>query len=273
VLELAYITSALGGALCGVLGFYVVRLGLTTLTFTIAHAALAGAALALVLGTDMTYTAMVLAITTSLVLGLIFSRVEYLRDTICMTFFSFFSALALLSIYLSNTLVLATATLSTVLWGSVLAVTIDKAVLLTSIALILTVYLLAFKTQISSLIFDKRLAEAEGLNVLMHTVIIMLITATSISIMLRVVGGFLVFTLIYIPTMASTVLTARANKQLLTAALIGALAGPTGLTISLVMDLPVGVSITLTAVAMASATMIVKGISLKHEVKKVKLTQ
>ena len=202
VLELPLLAALLGGGLCSLLGYYVLRLGIATLAFTVAHAALAGAALSLTLGTDTTVTAMVVATVTAVLLGVVFARLEYGRDLVCMALFSLFNAVALLCIYLSNVQVLATVSLAEVLWGSVLTVTVPKVILLAGVTAAVILYVLAFKPQIDSMVFDKRLAEAEGVPVTLHTLLLLLATALAIAVVLRITGGFLTFTLLIPPPLA-----------------------------------------------------------------------
>ncbi|HDI74161.1 MAG TPA: hypothetical protein ENF57_04070, partial [Candidatus Korarchaeota archaeon] len=102
LITLAIIASVMSGGLCGAIGFYIQRLEITTMSFSIAHAALAGASIGLVMGLDPTYSAMVMAIALSLLLGLIFTRISYGKELVSMAIFSACSAIALFSIYLSN---------------------------------------------------------------------------------------------------------------------------------------------------------------------------
>lgn len=257
----AFIASILGGYICSVLGYYVSRIGLSTLAFTIAHAALAGAATALLLGLDTTYSATVFSIATALILGSIYDRVSYAIDTICMTLFSFYNAIALLAIYYSNTYVLATASLSAVLWGSVLAVTIDKLIILASVICLFTTYTIACKKHIDSILFDIRLAEAEGINTKIHILVLLIIASISISVMLRIVGGFLVFTLLYVPSALASTLQLSTKQQYIVVPLFGSTATMTGVYISLLLDIPVGVSIVLANVLAAILVIILRYIT------------
>jgi len=259
----AILSSIIGAYLCSMLGYYISRIGLSTLAFTIAHAALAGAATALVLGLDMTYLAIVFSITTAFILGLLYNKLSHTIDSICMTLFSFFNAVALLAIYYSNTTVLATASISAVLWGSVLAVTLDKLVVLIGVAVLYIVYTIAYRKHIDSLLFDKKLAEAEGINTRLHTIILLVIASTSISIVLRIIGGFLVFTLLYIPSALASTLELNTRQQHIAIPVFGSASAATGLWISLLLDLPVGVSIALTTVLMAAVIATVRTIAVK----------
>ncbi len=244
----AVIATVIGSCLCSILGLYISRLGLSTLVFTVAHAALAGAALALILGLDVTTAALGLSMITALALGVLSSRLGPSREALCMTLFSLFNALALLAIYYSNSLVLATSTLAAVLWGSVLAVTMEKLVALIAISIVFAIYVAAFRKHLDALLFDRKLAEAEGLSVCIHTATLLAIASVSISLMLRIVGGFLVFTLLYVPTVFVSILQLSTKQQLRVAPLFGSLASCIGLYVSYALDLPVGVSIALSNV-------------------------
>jgi len=245
ILVSAFIAAALGSYLCSVLGLYISRLGLSTLIFAVAHAALAGAAIALVAGGSMTLNALILSLATAIALGVAGKRLGHARDALSMTLFSLFNAVAILAIYCSSRLVLAASMLSAVLWGSVLAVTREKLIALALLFTIFIVYSTAFRRQLDSLLFDPRLAEAEGMNIVLHTVALLSMASVSISLMLRIVGGFLVFTLLYVPTVLVTALQLSTRRQLVAAPLYGSLASIAGLCMSYALDLPAGVSIAL----------------------------
>jgi len=249
----AVVSSVVGACLCGLLGFYVSRLGLSTLAFTVAHAALAGAAVALMLGLDMTYSAMIFSIITAVTLGLLYDRLPHAMDSVCMVLFSFFNAVALLAIYYSNAVVLATASVSAVLWGSVLAVTKEKLIMLAGIAAVFTLYLIACRKHVDTILFDKRVAEAEGMNVALHITALLVLASLSLSMMLRIVGGFLVFTLLYVPTALASSLQLSMKGQYVTIPAFATLSTLAGLGASFTLDLPVGVSIALTTVVTAAA--------------------
>jgi len=248
----AVISGILGSYTCSMLGFYISRLRLTTIAFTVAHAALAGAAIALMLNIDMTHLAIFFSIIVAIVLGLPYGKLSHVIDTISMTLFSFFNAIALLAIYYSNAIVLATSSEAAILWGSVLAVTRDKLFLLITIAALFTTYVVAYRKHLDAILFDKRLAEAEGINTTFHAVLLLVVTSVTISIVLRIVGGFLVFTLLYVPSALASALDLSTVQQYWFTPTFGIMAVAIGLYTSLALDLPVGVSIAIATVASAA---------------------
>ncbi|PDM26699.1 hypothetical protein CP083_02470 [Candidatus Bathyarchaeota archaeon B24-2] len=244
-LGLALLAAVLSGNLCGAIGFYVQRLKITTLSFSVAHAALAGASIGLILNLDPVYSAMIVAVASALILGVIFTRVEYGRELISMAVFSTSSAIAVFAIYLSNVRVLATASIAVVLWGSLLAITVEKLILLLLTLFIFVLYILAYKIQIDSMLYDVKMAEAEGINVQMHMLIMLFFAGLIISSSLRLTGGFLVFTLLYNPVAASFQISRRAHMQLLVSSILGASSASSGLIVSYILDWPVGATIAL----------------------------
>ena len=247
IVALPLLTSFLSGLLCGTLGYYVDKLRIATLSFTVAHAALAGAAVGMILGMDMTLTAALTAVGFASVMGTLSLKVGEAKELISMSFFSFFNALALFMIYLSNTTVLATSSVAAILWGSVLAITPFKISVLASTLLLFILYVILYKHRLDSLLFDRKLAEAEGINVHAHAFTIMLFVSVAIALTLKLTGGFLVFSLLYNPVMASIQISRKAHVQQLLSPTLGAIAATIGLLISYAIDLPVGACIAITS--------------------------
>lgn len=242
----AILTAILSAVVTSLVGYYAEKLRMTTLSFCVTHAALAGASLGLVLGLDPTYCGMALAVFSGFVLGWIIPRV-YWGEVVMLSLFSFYSALALMAIYLSNKLVLATTTLSMVLWGSVLAADMEKILALAVVLLGFLLYLLRFRDQINSIIFDRELAEAEGIDVHGHILCLLAFIGLVVSLTLRITGGFLVFSLLYIPVASALQVVDVASRQAIVAVAFAVLASVLGFFTSYCLDLPIGSSIAMAA--------------------------
>jgi ABC-type Mn2+/Zn2+ transport systems, permease components len=107
-------------------------------------------------------------------------------------------------------------------------------------------------------VFDKKLAEAEGINTQFFSMLIITFMCIAVVLMLEVVGGFLVFSLIYIPYIVSLILSQRADLQLMITGLFGIIITPLGAYLSLVLDTPIGSTIALTISISAIVIYIVK---------------
>jgi len=240
------VSAVLSSILITSVGYYAEKFRITSLSFCVAHAALAGASIGLVLRIDPTYSGMILALVSAIALGVILPRIN-LKDVLILSLFSFFSAIALISIYFSNTTVLATASLSMVLWGSILAVDIRKLIMLSLVLLAFGLYVKMYKSQIDSIIFDRNLAEAEGVDVYLHTLALLTFMGIAIALALRITGGFLIFALLYIPVSAALLVADTAKNQLILAMTFGSASALLGFFISYAFDLPIGSSITIVA--------------------------
>jgi len=245
LIMLPLLGAALSGFICGMLGYYVQRYGVTTISFAIAHSALAGAAISFVIGLDTTLFTIFFTIMSTLIIGYLTSKAPIRRELICMGLFSLFNAVAILTLYMSSTNVLSTVQLSTILWGSVLAITLEKMITIVAISIIFLVYVVISKPQIDAILFDQKLAEAEGVNVKLHSTILLLFVGTTIALILRITGGFLVFSLLYNPVASAILLSKRANIQQIIAPILGSTAALAGLLASFTYGLPVGASIAL----------------------------
>ncbi len=237
------IGAVLAGSLCGSLGVYLDRMNLLTLGFVIAHAALAGAALSIIFRLNTELLAFVTSLITVSFIELVCAKFNVKRDLIAMSLFALTSSLGMLAIYFAPTTTLTAQTASLILWGSILAMTIGKIILLTLIMIALVIYIMAFKVQINAILFDRKLAEAEGVKVTLHATIFILITTLTVSLILRLTGSFLVFSLIYNSAMAASQISRK--KQAIVGGALGALAGVIGVIISFKADTPIGATIAL----------------------------
>lgn len=250
----AVFAACVSGSLCGYLGVYLRRLRLITLGFAVAHGALAGASIAFMMNYNVEIIAFTFGILAAAIIEVLHAEFNIERDLASMFVFSFSSAVAIIAIYLTPTILLTSDIASLVLWGSILAMTISKTLILLVILGLMLVYTRAFKLELNSLLFDQKLAESEGIKVGVHAAIFIVISAGVISIMLRFIGGLLLFSMIFGPAVSATAITYR--KQGLVGALIGSLAGMVGVLMSFHFDLPIGSTIALSVTILSIATAI-----------------
>ena len=257
ILTYAVISSIVSGALCGTSGALLMRLRLTTIGFLMAHAALAGAALGVYLEMDPVPLSLLLVVITGLILGPLSDALRLPSDLVSMTLFSLYTALALIFVYLSPGTALSAEAVSSILWGSVLAVTTGLLTLLLTLLIIMILFLLAFRLQLLAVLYNQKLAEAEGIPVSAIMYSLIFLGGVIVALTLRVTGGFLVFSLLFNPSAAAFQISDDMRKVIILSAVLGALSAQMGLILSLSLDLPVGASIALMSSAMLSVTSLV----------------
>lgn len=242
------IGGLLAGGLCGSIGMICDRLRLTTIAFAMAHAALAGSALALAVGADITSTAMISALATAMILGPLADKFGISLDLMSMILFSTYNALTFIFIILSPGPTLMTESIGQLLWGSILAIRPGYIAGLLAAVFASVIFLTLFWGRINPILFDPRLAEAEGVNVKLYRYAVLLLAGVITTLTLRLTGGFLVFSLLYMPAASSIQLQSSMKKLLLSAWVIGSASAVAGLGLSFLLDLPAGSCITIAAV-------------------------
>jgi len=245
ILIYAIISSMISGVLCGISGALLMRLKLTTMGFLMAHAALAGAALGVYLEVNPTLLSLLFVIITGLFLGPLSDILRLPSDLVSMTLFSLYTALALIFVYLSPGTALSAEAVSSILWGSVLAVTVGLLILLSTLLIIMILFLSAFKLQLLATLYNRKLAEAEGVPVSIITYLLIFLGGITVALTLRVTGGFLVFSLLFNPPAAAFQLSNDIRKVIVISGILGVISAQLGLFFSLLFDLPVGASIAL----------------------------
>ena len=129
-------------------------MGINTIAFASAHAALAGAALSLLTGGDPIALGLMFALITAVLLGPLADYLKVPLDTVSMTLFSVYNALAFIFLILSPGVTLASEKVGQILWGSILAITSTYLVVLITLTIVYTMFIVMFWGRISSILFN-----------------------------------------------------------------------------------------------------------------------
>ncbi|RKZ24912.1 metal ABC transporter permease [bacterium] len=259
------IGSLIAGGICSVMGIFVVRMNLSSLGFAMSHAAFAGAALGIaVSGLDPLLMAILFAVAMAAVLGPLSELSRLNPDTIIGAIFPLMMALGLIFLSLAPSAGIGSGALS-LLWGSVLGITMSDVIKLGILAVVLLFVLGVFWKEFLAVLLDRKLAAASGIPVRVYYYTILFLTALVVAFSLRITGGLLIYTLMILPASAAYLLLYDIKKVFLAAPLIGALSSLLGFILSLAADLPIGSSI---AVAAAGIFLLAVVLSPKRRVAK-----
>lgn len=259
------IGSLIAGGICSVMGIFVVRMNLSSLGFAMSHAAFAGAALGIaVSGLDPLLMAILFAVAMAAALGPLSELSRLNPDTIIGAIFPLMMALGLIFLSLAPSAGIGSGALS-LLWGSVLGITMPDVIKLGILAVVLLFVLGVFWKEFLAVLLDRKLAAASGIPVRVYYYTILFLTALVVAFSLRITGGLLIYTLMILPASAAYQLLYDIKKVFLAAPLIGALSSLLGFILSLAADLPIGSSI---AVAAAGIFLLAVVISPKRRVAK-----
>jgi ABC-type Mn2+/Zn2+ transport system permease subunit len=246
ILIIAITASILAGITCSLIGVFVVHMKLSSIGFAMSHAAFAGAALGLLITIDPLITALLFAATVALILGPISEKAQLPAEVVTGILFSTTIGLGFIFLSLIPSTAISAQALS-ILWGSVFSVTIDDLILLGLLSFFMFVVLILFSKELQALMFNRKLAEASGINTSLFYFLILFLTGVTVAFSLKLVGGLLVFALIVTPASSSLQFIYDMKKAFIIAPIIGSITCLIGFMISLFINLPVGSSIVIAA--------------------------
>lgn len=242
------LAAGIGVALVtGPLGCLIVWRRLAYFGDTLAHAALLGIALGLLLEINLTLTVFSVSALVSLALMALQSRASLSSD-------------ALLGLLAHSSLALGLVALAFMTWvridlmgllfGDILAVSRSDIAIVWGGGLAVLGVLAAIWRPLFAATVSPELARAEGLNPERANLVFMLLMAMVIAISMKIVGVLLITAMLIIPAAAARRFARGPEAMMAIAAMIGAVSVMAGLGASLEWDTPAGPSIVVAAMAL-----------------------
>lgn len=237
--------AGLGVALvAGPLGCFVVWRRMAYFGDTLAHSALLGVSLGVLLDINLNIT--VIAIPLAMAIGLVFLEKRGFLSLDTLLGILSHSALAA-GLVVISLLPDVRVDLMSLLFGDLLAVTKnDLWVIYTVSAAVLALLGLLWK-QLINITVDPELAAVEGTNVTLVSTALMLITALVIALAMKVVGVLLITALLIIPAATARRVSQTPEQMAVAASLIAMLTVVMGLAMSWHLDTPAGPSVVISA--------------------------
>ncbi len=243
-------------AVAGPLGCFVVWRRMAYFGATLAHGALLGVALGLLIGVDPVFG----IAASSVLIALIVTGLQRQRtiggDTLLGILAHAGLALGLVALaFMSGVRI----DLMAYLFGDVLAVTwIDILWIYLGGTAVLAALALIWNSLLA-ITLNEELARAEGVAVVPLQLAFMLILAVVIAIAMKVVGVLLIVSLLIIPAAAARPFARTPEQMAALAAIVGALSVAAGLFASLQWDTPAGPSIVVAATAIFATSFTLGG--------------
>ncbi len=238
----AILAAALAGFSCSVMGVFVVQMDLSSIGFSMSHAAFAGAGLGLLIEINPLITAIGFALIVALFLGPVSQKAKLSPGIITGVSFSLTIALGFLFINMQPGAASTGAALS-ILWGSIFALGWNELLLMGSLSAVILIIVFLFRKEYFTILFDKKMAEASGVNTDPYYFSILFLTGLTVAFSLKFVGGLLVFALIVNTAASANQFTYDIKKMLILAPVIGIFSAFAGIGTSFQFDFPVGTSI------------------------------
>lgn len=252
----AFLGSVLAGFLTGLAGVFVVKMRLTSLGYCMSHGAFAGAALGVALSVNPLATALLLASATAVLIGPVADKARLPADVVTSIAFPVNLALAFI-FFASNPELGLKGDVASILWGSIITLSNSDLVYLSALAAASSAYIYLVWKELSAIMFDRRLAEAEGVRVKPILYSMIFLTGLVVTLSLKLVGGLLVFALIFNPAATSLQLFDDIVRVVVFSPILGASSCLLGLILSLTIDLPVGACIVLASTIIFALSVLV----------------
>lgn len=241
-MQRALLAAIMVGILCSTMSFFVVLKKLSFLGAGISHTALGGIALGLVTGLDPVFTGSVFAVGTAMSTGHISRFGKISEDAVIGIFYA--SGMAL-GIALISGFKGYYPELFSLLFGNILAVSVQDLVLMGSSLAVILLFVFLFLKELLMICFDEEMAVARGLPV--GPLYLALLAAMGLTVMvsIQLAGVVLVSALIVIPGAVAYRLSGNYRGMLVISLVVGLSASLGGLFVSYFYPLPPGAAIVL----------------------------
>ena len=239
-------------AVAGPLGCFVVWRRMAYFGDTLAHSALLGAALGVLLNIDLGVAVTLVCL--SMALGLVALEQQGVLALDTLLGILSHSALAV-GLVVVSLLSDARVDLMSLLFGDLLSVTAADLWVIYAGAGIAIVLLWALWKPLISISVEPDLAAVEGINVTRTRTALMIITALVIAIAMKIVGVLLITALLIIPGATARRISTTPESMAVIASLVAMLSVVFGLAASWYVDTPAGPSIVISATVMFSLSL------------------
>ncbi len=227
------LVATIAGALCGLLGVFVVLRGMSYIGHGLSHAVFGGAAASAVMGLNYFVGAGIWGVTSGVIIGRIARRRLIGADAAIgvVTTASFAMGLALLNRYGQ-----AKKSIEAVLFGSVLGVQTVDIIAVSLVAIATAVIVFGLYRHLLFATFDPEVAQVSGVSVAWVEALLMGMLSLTILVTMRVIGTLLISALLVIPASVARMLTNSFSRMLWISPLIGATSAFIGMNLAYHLD-------------------------------------
>lgn len=238
------------GAVCSVVGTFVVLRGMALFGGALAHAILPGVAIGYLIGggagAQLFWWGLAAAVVTAVWIGRVSKSARIKEDTAVGIIFA---AMFALGIALISTTRSYAADLAHFLFGNVLGISAGDLVLIAAFGAGIVLIVLTLFKEFVVISFDPVLAKTLRMPVELLRYLMFILIAVTIVVSLQAVGIALMVAILVTPAATGYMLTKRLPSMIIIAAVIGSLSGVIGLYLSFYFGIASGPAIVLVCTA------------------------
>ena len=242
----AMLVAVLTGALCGLVGTYVVLRGMSYIGHGLSHAIFGGAVIGAALAINFYLAAGVLGLVAVMLIQKISRRRTIGADAAIGVVTIFFFAVGLAIISQGGTFRM---NFDAALFGNVLAVTLGDVLVVLGVFIFVVAVVFVRYRQLLFTTFDPEVAQVSGVKTALIDFLLGLILAATIASTMNVVGVTLIAGMLVIPPVIARLLTDSFSRMLWISTVIGAICGLAGTYVSYFLNWASGPSIIIVASA------------------------
>lgn len=250
------IVATLAGALCGLVGVYVVLKGMSYIGHGLSHAIFGGFAVSALVGINYAVGAGAWGLASALMINGVARRRSISADAAIgvITTASFALGLALFALFGRRG-----KNFEAALFGSILGVSSADVWAVAAVTAVAGAVVFLGYRRLLFTTFDPEVAEASGVRTARVDALLSLVLAASILATMRVLGVTLIAAALVVPATVARLLTQSFSRMLWLSTVVGAFTGFVGMNVSYHVDVQSGPSIVLVgallfAVAFAATT-------------------
>jgi manganese/iron transport system permease protein/iron/zinc/copper transport system permease protein len=238
--------AVMAGALCGLVGVYVVLRSMSYVGHGLSHAVFGGAAIAAAMGASYFVGAGLWGVFAALMIARVSGRRGLGADAAIGVVTTASFAIGLVIQSRSGSVGRA---LDTVLFGNVLGVRSSDAVVMLAVGALITAFLVAYRRELTFVTFDREVASISGIDVGRLDAVLMVSIAATVIVSARVIGALLITAMLVLPAATMRLVTNSIAGMLTWSPVVGAACGLVGMYVSWYADVPSGAAITLVGTA------------------------
>lgn len=239
-IQKALITGSFIAMLCSSLGIFLVLRRLSLIGDGLAHVSFGSIAIGLFLGFYPIYIAIPIVMISSLLILKLTERAKIYGDAAIGIISSLGIALGVIIASISNGF---NIDLFSYLFGNILSINNTEMYLSIMLSVIVLVTIIYFYKDFFSITFDEEYAKISGINTNKINNILVLLTAISVVLAIKVVGTMLVSALLIIPPVTALQLTKSFKSAILLSITLSVISVIIGIFSSYYLDLPAGATI------------------------------
>ncbi|MDV0443559.1 metal ABC transporter permease [Methanorbis rubei] len=223
---------------CAILAVLITQMKISSIGFTMAHGAFAGAAVGMFFGIDMTIAALIGSVLLAFILGPLSEKSRMPTDTTLGVLFGSMMAVAIFFYAWMQQLGIS-YNATALMFGSVISLYREEIYGLFIIMLVVIVFVMMFYKEISAMIFNRKIAEVAGIRTKPMMYALLFMIALMVALTLPIVGGLLLYVWVVTPAAIAYQFCGTLKQMMIVSPVIAAIVSLCGTFVSFSMNLPV----------------------------------